>query len=57
LTASPAIAATASRSITSSTSSAPSAAKVPTAKSRESPGRNGVITSPVSQNTMRKSSP
>jgi hypothetical protein len=42
-----------SRAITSHKSSEPSAAKVPAAKSRESPGRNGVITSPVSQKTIR----
>src|SRR6267378_7915150 len=33
----------------------PAAASAPTTKSSESPGRNGVTTSPVSQNTMAKS--
>jgi hypothetical protein len=31
-------------------------ARVPTTKRSESPGRKGVTTSPVSQNTMRNSS-
>jgi len=39
--------------MTSARSRAPRAAKVPTAKSSESPGRKGVTTSPVSQNTIR----
>jgi hypothetical protein len=34
----------------------PTAATAPATKSSESPGRNGVTTSPVSQNTMAKSS-
>src|SRR2546421_535090 len=34
----------------------PTAATAPATNSSESPGRNGVTTSPVSQNTMRKSS-
>src|SRR5438094_1686309 len=34
----------------------PAAASAPTTKSSESPGRNGVTTSPVSQKTMAKSS-
>ena len=34
------------------TSKAPMAASEPTAKSRESPGRKGVTTRPVSQKTM-----
>ena len=32
---------------------APAAATVPATNSSESPGRNGVTTSPVSQNTIR----
>src|SRR5438128_7307498 len=35
----------------------PTAATAPATNSSESPGRNGVTTSPVSQNTIRKSSP
>jgi hypothetical protein len=35
-------------------SSAPLAARAPAAKSSESPGRNGVTTSPVSAKTMAK---
>src|ERR1043166_9258162 len=35
----------------------PSAASVPATQRSESPGRNGVTTSPASQNTMTKSSP
>jgi len=37
------------------TSSAPIAAKVPAAKRRESPGRKGVTTKPVSEKIIRKS--
>ncbi len=35
----------------------PRPAKAPAANSNESPGRNGVTTSPVSQKTMRNKSP
>src|SRR2546422_2999383 len=35
----------------------PTAATAPATNRSESPGRNGVTTSPVSQNTIRKSSP
>jgi hypothetical protein len=37
---------------TAATSSAPVAAIAPAANSSESPGRNGVTTSPVSANTI-----
>ena len=40
--------------MTQVTSSAPMAAIEPTANRSESPGRNGVTTSPVSQKTMMK---
>ena len=53
---SPESAAATSSAITSAMSMAPAAASVPTTNSSESPGRNGVTTSPVSQNTMTNSS-
>jgi hypothetical protein len=48
--------AAASTTIEVTRSSDPRAANAPTANSSESPGRNGVTTSPVSQNTITNSS-
>jgi hypothetical protein len=57
LTASPAIAATNSTTTTTTGFSAPVAASAPAANNRESPGRIGVTTRPVSAKTMTKSIP
>ena len=46
------MAATVSPTPSQTTSKSPLAAKAPAANSSESPGRNGMITSPVSMNTM-----
>jgi hypothetical protein len=56
LVLSPSTAAVVSSTSTVVTSIAPVAASAPVANSSESPGRNGVTTTPVSKNTMRNSS-
>ena len=53
---SPRTAAAISAPISAEIESDPLAAKAPAANSSESPGRNGVTTSPVSQKTMANSS-
>jgi hypothetical protein len=51
------MAATDREMISNLTSKEPRAANVPPAKSRESPGRKGVTTNPVSKKMMRKRIP
>ncbi|MND00919.1 hypothetical protein D3C83_197060 [compost metagenome] len=55
MTASPAIAAPISSTITSRISSTPVAASAPAVNSSESPGRNGQMISPVSMKMMANS--